>query len=125
MNFRTPLAYARGLGTAKNGTKHWWMQRVTSLALLPLIIWFVLAMLHYARAEYEIIHKWLTNPINSGLMVAFIVVGIYHAKLGMQVIYEDYVRPECAMYGYLLLTQFLLFILGTISIVSILKIACT
>jgi succinate dehydrogenase / fumarate reductase, membrane anchor subunit len=123
MNIRTPLAHVRGLGTAKDGTHHWWIQRVTSIALVPLVVWFASSMLCYSRAEYRVFQHWLNNPINAGLMVAFLFTAFYHAKLGMQVIYEDYVRPECAMYFALLLTQFLLFILGAISIISVLKVA--
>jgi succinate dehydrogenase / fumarate reductase membrane anchor subunit len=123
MSIRTPLARVRGLGTAKDGTHHWWMQRVTSIALVPLVLWFAFSMLRYSRAEYEVFQHWLSHPINAGLMVTFLFAVFYHAKLGMQVIYEDYVRPEWAMYVALLVTQFVLFLLGAISIVAVLKIA--
>ncbi|MBK8897608.1 MAG: succinate dehydrogenase, hydrophobic membrane anchor protein [Candidatus Competibacteraceae bacterium] len=123
MSLRTPLARVRGLGTAKEGTHHWWMQRVTSIALVPLVLWFAFSMLRHSRTEYEMFQHWLSNPINAGLMVTFLFVVFYHAKLGMQVIYEDYVRPEWAMYLALLVTQFVLFLLGAISIISVLKIA--
>ena len=123
MSIRTPLAHVRGLGTAKDGTHHWWMQRVTSIALVPLVLWFAFSMLRYSRTEYEMFQHWLSNPINAGLMVTFLFVVFYHAKLGMQVIYEDYVRPEWVMYVALLVTQFVLFLLGAISIISVLKIA--
>ncbi|HCK80913.1 MAG TPA: succinate dehydrogenase, hydrophobic membrane anchor protein [Candidatus Competibacteraceae bacterium] len=123
MSIRTPLARVRGLGTAKDGTHHWWMQRVTSIALVPLVLWFAFSMLRYSRTEYEMFQHWLSNPINAGLMVTFLFVVFYHAKLGMQVIYEDYVRPEWVMYVALLVTQFVLFLLGAISIISVLKIA--
>ena len=123
MSIRTPLARVRGLGTAKDGTHHWWMQRVTSIALVPLVLWFAFSMLRYSRTEYEMFQHWLSNPINAGLMVTFLFVVFYHAKLGMQGIYEDYVRPEWVMYVALLVTQFVLFLLGAISIISVLKIA--
>lgn len=123
MSLRTPLARVRGLGTAKDGTHHWWMQRVTSIALVPLVVWFVFSLLSYSRADYAVLQHWLSKPLNAGLMVTFLVTVLYHAKLGMQVIYEDYVRPEWAMYVALLVTQFALFLLGAISIISVLKIA--
>ncbi len=123
MSIRTPLARVRGLGTAKDGTHHWWMQRVTSIALVPLVLWFVISMLAYSHTDYATFQHWLSNPINAGLMVTFLFTMFYHAKLGMQVIYEDYVRPECAMYTALLVTQFALFLLGAIAIVAVLKIA--
>ncbi len=123
MSIRTPLAHVRGLGTAKDGTHHWWMQRVTSIALVPLVLWFVIALLSHARADYATLQHWLSKPVNAGLMITFLITLFYHAKLGMQVIYEDYVRPEWAMYTALLVTQFVLFVLGAISVVAVLKIA--
>lgn len=123
MSIRTPLAYVRGLGTAKDGTHHWWMQRVTAIALIPLVLWFAFGVMRYAHAEYEVFRQWLGHPVNAGLMVAFLIAVFYHAQLGMQVIYEDYVRPEWAKYVALLVTQFVLFLLAAISIISVLKIA--
>lgn len=123
MSIRTPLAHVRGLGTAKDGTHHWWMQRVTSIALVPLVLWFVIALLSHVHADYATLQHWLSKPVNAGLMITFLITLFYHAKLGMQVIYEDYVRPEWAMYTALLVTQFVLFVLGAISVVAVLKIA--
>jgi succinate dehydrogenase / fumarate reductase membrane anchor subunit len=125
MSIRTPLARARGLGTAKDGTHHWWMQRVTSVALIPLVLWFVISLLSVARADYQTFHLWLSNPVSAGLMVALLAAMFYHANLGMQVIFEDYVRPEGAKIVAVLATQFVLFLLGAISIVAVLKIAMT
>ncbi|MBK8534769.1 MAG: succinate dehydrogenase, hydrophobic membrane anchor protein [Candidatus Competibacteraceae bacterium] len=125
MSIRTPLARVRGLGTAKDGTHHWWMQRVTSIALVPLVLWFVISMLSVSRADYETFQHWLGNPIRAGLMVALLAAMFYHANLGMQVIFEDYVRPEGAKILAVLATQFVLFLLGAISIVAVLKIAMT
>jgi succinate dehydrogenase / fumarate reductase membrane anchor subunit len=123
MSIRTPLARVRGLGTAKDGTHHWWLQRVTSVALVPLILWFVISMLSVSRADYETFQNWLSNPIRAGLMMALLLAAFYHANLGMQVIYEDYVRPEGAKVVAVLATQFVLFLLGAISVVAVLKIA--
>ncbi len=123
MSIRTPLARVRGLGTAKDGTHHWWLQRVTSVALVPLVLWFVISMLSVSRADYETFQHWLSNPIRAGLMVTLLLAAFYHANLGMQVIYEDYVRPEGAKVVAVLATQFVLFLLGAISVVAVLKIA--
>lgn len=125
MSIRTPLARVRGLGTAKDGTHHWWLQRVTSIALAPLALWFVISLLSVSRADYEGVQHWLGNPVHAGLMVALLAVMFYHANLGMQVIYEDYVRPEGAKVIAVLVTQFVLFLLGAISIVAVLKVALT
>ena len=123
MSIRTPLAHVRGLGTAKDGTHHWWLQRVTSIVLVPLVLWFIISMLSVSHADYETFKNWLGNPIRAGLMVALLAAVFYHASLGMQVIYEDYVRPDWAKYAALLVTQVVLFLLGAISIVAVLKIA--
>lgn len=123
MSIRTPLAHVRGLGTAKDGTHHWWLQRVTSIALVPLVLWFVISLLSISRVDYPTFQAWLSNPIRAGLMVALLATVFYHAHLGMQVIYEDYVRPECKKFIAVLATQFVLFLLGAISIVAVLKIA--
>ena len=119
-----PLAHARGLGTAKDGTHHWWLQRVTSVALVPLVLWFAFSLLSVSHADYEGFQHWLSNPINAGLMIALVLTAFYHANLGMQVIYEDYcVQPEWAKYTALLVTQFVLFLLGIIAVVAVLKVA--
>lgn len=123
MSIRTPLGFVRGLGSAKDGTHHWWMQRVTSVALIPLVLWFVISLLSIARADYETVQHWLSHPVNAGLMMALLTAMFYHANLGMQVIYEDYVRPESKKFIAMLATQFVLFVLGAISIVAVLKIA--
>ncbi len=123
MSIRTPLAHVRGLGAAKDGTHHWWMQRVTSVILVPLALWFVISLLSVSRADYEAFQHWLSSPVNAGLLVALLTAMFYHASLGMQVIYEDYVRPEGAKVIAVLVTQLVLFLLGAISIVAVLKIA--
>ena len=123
MSIRTPLGFVRGLGSAKDGTHHWWMQRVTSVALVPLILWFVISLLSISRADYATLQHWMSHPVNAGLMVALLAAMFYPANLGMQVIYEDYVRPESKKFIAVLVTQFVLFLLGAISIVAVLKIA--
>jgi len=123
MSIRTPLARVRGLGAAKDGTHHWWLQRVTAVILIPLILWFMISLLSISRADYVTFQQWLSNPIRAGLMVTLLVAMFYHASLGMQVIYEDYVRPEGAKIAALLVTQFILFLLGAISVIAVLKVA--
>ena len=123
MSIRTPLARVRGLGAAKDGTHHWWLQRVTAVILIPLTLWFVISLLSVSRADYATFQHWLSNPIRAGLMATLLVTAFYHASLGMQVIYEDYVRPEGAKIAALLVTQFILFLLGAISVIAVLKVA--
>lgn len=91
---RTPLGRARGLGSAKSGTHHWWTQRVTSLALLPLFLWFVFAMLSLAGAGYAESRAFLARPWNAVLMLALVGFSFHHIAAGLQTVLEDYVRAE-------------------------------
>ncbi|MDD5460439.1 MAG: succinate dehydrogenase, hydrophobic membrane anchor protein [Methylococcales bacterium] len=94
MEFRTPLARARGLGSAKVGTTHWWMQRVTSGALIPLTFWIIIFLDLSLNAPYQETLEWLTSPFNTVCLVAWIIAGFYHAALGLQVVIEDYIAAE-------------------------------
>jgi succinate dehydrogenase / fumarate reductase membrane anchor subunit len=123
MSIRTPLARVRGFGTAKDGTRHWWLQRFTSVVLVPLVLWFVISMLSVSRADYETFQHWLSNPVRAGLTVTLLLAAFYHASLGMQTIYEDYVQLNGVRVVAVLATQFVLFLLGAISVVAVLKIA--
>jgi succinate dehydrogenase / fumarate reductase membrane anchor subunit len=94
--------------------------------LAPLVLWFTISVMVLVRAHdaaHGAVQAWLSNPINAGLMIALLVAMFYHAKLGAQVIIEDYVHPESAKIAALLVVQFLLFLLGAIAIVAVLKIA--
>lgn len=94
MDYRTPLAKAQGLGTAKSGTTHWWMQRVTAVALIFLSFWLILFIQQLFHASYPEIKQWLVKPVNFTLLIAWAFIGFYHAALGLQVIIEDYLSPE-------------------------------
>lgn len=94
MDYRTPLAKARGLGSAKSGTTHWWMQRVTAVALIPLSFWLILFIDQLFHASYDEIKQWLISPLNFTLLLAWAFTGFYHAALGLQVVIEDYVSPD-------------------------------
>ena len=94
MSVRTPLGKARGLGSAKDGTHHFWVQRLTAIALIPLTIWFVAALVSLVGAGHGAVTDWLGRPVPAILMLLLIVSGLYHLKLGLQVIVEDYVHKE-------------------------------
>ena len=91
-SLRDPLAVARGLGSAKGGTGHWWLQRVTSAALLLLTPWFLVLMLGLLRAEHYDVRAALAQPLNASLMIAWLLSLFWHAQLGLQVVVEDYVH---------------------------------
>lgn len=122
MSMRTPIARVRGLGAAKFGTAHWWVQRTTSLALIPLSVWFVASVVAMAGAEYEDVRAWLSSPIAAGLMLLLIFNVFYHMILGLQVIIEDYVDPEPVKLTALLAVKAGSIVLGVIAALSVLTI---
>ena len=93
-NMRTPLARARGLGSAQAGVGHWWQQRLTALVLLILGLWFVALTLDLLHAGYVSAHAMLAQPLNALLLIAFTAVMFWHAQLGLQVVIEDYVHTR-------------------------------
>lgn len=94
MAYRTPLATARGLGSAHSGTTHWWMQRVTAVALLPLSFWLIGLLDMCLNEPYQQTQIWLQAPLNSAAAVLWILAVFYHAALGLQVVIEDYIGAE-------------------------------
>jgi succinate dehydrogenase / fumarate reductase membrane anchor subunit len=123
MNLRSPLSQARGLGSAKEGVNHWWLQRLTALALIPLSLWFVASIARYHMASYELAVLWIRSPFVAIALVIWLLAMFYHAALGMQVIIEDYVGNEGAKLTFIVLTKFGLFILAAASLFAVLKIA--
>lgn len=119
---RTPLKRVRHLGSAKEGLHHWWMQRLTSIALVPLSIWFVYAVMNVlSGADRVDVSDWFTSPFVSLFMLAFILVSLLHVKLGLQVIIEDYVHKECCKITLLLLNSFGCIALAAIALISLCK----
>ena len=94
MDYRSPLAKVRGLGSAKAGTSHWWMQRVTAVALIPLSFWLIIFLDLSLNAPYQEMIEWLALPLNTLGMVAWVLAVFYHAALGLQVVIEDYIAAE-------------------------------
>jgi succinate dehydrogenase / fumarate reductase membrane anchor subunit len=94
MHYRSPLATARGLGSAKSGTSHWWMQRITAVALIPLSFWLVTFLDLSLNAPYQQTVEWLVAPVNTLCITAWIIAVFYHAALGLQVVIEDYIAAE-------------------------------
>ena len=94
MDYRTPLSRAKGLGSAKGGTSHWWMQRVTAVLLIPLSFWLINFLGLSLTAPYQQTAAWLASPLNTVCIVMWIISVFYHAALGLQVVIEDYVAAE-------------------------------
>jgi succinate dehydrogenase / fumarate reductase membrane anchor subunit len=123
MSLRSPLSQARGLGSAKEGVGHWWLQRLTALALIPLTLWFVFSVARYNLADYAMMIAWVRAPLVAVVLLLYFAIGFYHAALGLQVIIEDYVGNEAARLSLVILSKFALFALGAASIYAVLKIA--
>jgi succinate dehydrogenase / fumarate reductase membrane anchor subunit len=92
MSLQSPLNKVLGLGSAKEGTGHWWAQRLTAIGLVPLTIWFAIELLSLPHGNYEMVAAWIGQPLNSILLVLLVVSLIYHSNLGLQVVIEDYVH---------------------------------
>lgn len=122
MSLRTPLSEAKGLGSAKEGASHWWMQRITAVALVPLAIWFAFAIAMLGGASYETVIAWLQSPIVAVLLILFIVATFYHTQLGLQVIIEDYVGGWLKI-ATLTVVNFLCIIFVVAGITALLKVS--
>ena len=121
MNLESPLARARGLGSAGQGTQHWWQQRLTAMALLPLSLWFVGSMLMLHPADHASMVQWMRSPMAAVLLLMFVAALLHHAQLGVQVVIEDYVDPEWQKVACIILVKFLAILAGLASALAILK----
>ena len=123
MSLRSPLSQARGLGSAKEGVQHWWMQRMTAVALVPLTLWFVFSIACIAGAEREVVLAWVASPLNAVGLILFLATLFHHSQLGLQVVVEDYVHAEFLKICTLVLIKFAHVALAAVSIFSVLKIS--
>jgi succinate dehydrogenase / fumarate reductase membrane anchor subunit len=118
----TGIGRVRGLGSAKSGTHHWWMQRVTAAGNVVLMLWLVTSLLRLPGLDYETVVKWLASPLVAVPMLLLTVNVFWHLRLGLQVVIEDYQHDETRVAGLILL-NFYAIALAALSIFSILKIA--
>ncbi len=119
---RSPLGRARGLGSARAGSHHWWAQRLTALALVPLTLWFIFSVIHLSGAPHQAVIDWLSAPLTLGLMLALVLATFHHLQLGLQVVIEDYVHEERMKLASILAIKALSLLLALVCIVSVLKI---
>ena len=123
MDLRSDLGRVRGLGSAKGGTSHWWAQRVTAVALVPLSAWFVFSIINLVGVDREGLKVWVNGPVSFVLMVLFLIALFYHMQLGLQVVIEDYVHNEKNKVISLILNKLIAVFLVVSSITALMKIA--
>ena len=122
-DMKTPLARVRGLGSAKDGTHHFWSQRVTAVANIPLVIFMVVSFVGNAGKGHAEWVAWMKQPLVSVLMILFVANFVYHMRLGLQVIVEDYVHDKGLKIATMLAITFACVLIAALSIFSVLRIA--
>ena len=123
MKMRTQLSNVRGLGSAKSGTGHFWMQRLTAIALIPLTLWFVAALASMGSVGYAEAVEWVKSPVTAVLLLALIAATFHHMQLGLQVIVEDYVHAEGLKIASLIVMKCGSVLLGLAAAFAVLKVA--
>ena len=118
----SPLARAMGLGSAKEGVEHWWMERVSAVALVPLTLWFVASIIAHTGNDYPTFIAWLRTPLASVSMILLLVALFYHTALGLKVVIEDYVHSG-DKFAALVAVRLGCFALALAGIVAVLRIA--
>lgn len=119
------IGRVRGLGSAKSGAHHWWLERLTSVSTLILTVWLLVALLRLPNLGYDTIVAWLQSPLAAVPMLLFIASAFWHAKLGLQVVIEDYVHEEGWKFFSITLVNFFIIALAATAFFSVLKIAFT
>jgi len=119
---RAPLKRARGLGSAKSGVGHWWLERLTAVALIPISLWFVWLVLRLPHLDFVSAHALVGSPINAGLLILFTAISFWHGALGLQVVIEDYVHTRWVELSLLVAVKFLAVLGAVACAMAVLKI---
>ncbi|WP_372622605.1 succinate dehydrogenase, hydrophobic membrane anchor protein [Falsiroseomonas sp.] len=119
---QTPLRRVRGSGSAKQGTHHWWMQRVSSIALLPLTIWFIVSLATSAGMTHVEAVLWIRQPLNAVLLLALVALTFQHTASGLQVVIEDYTNQEWLKIALILAVKGICWLLGIAAVLAVVRI---
>ncbi len=122
-HLRTPLSQVKGLGSAKEGTGHFWVQRLTAIGLIPLVLWLSFSIAALPGMDYISIREWISSPFTSIMLILFLIAGFYHAKLGLQTVLEDYIGNHSTRTVMIIAISFLATILAVTGVFSVLRIA--
>lgn len=123
MSLISPLNRVLGLGSAKDGTEHWWVQRLTAVALVPLGLWLAFSLAWLDMSSYAAVVAWMQAPITGILLLLAVFVLIYHSYLGVQAVIEDYVETHATKVATLIASAFIHFFLLVTAVYSVLRVA--
>jgi succinate dehydrogenase / fumarate reductase membrane anchor subunit len=122
-SLRSPLGVVSGLGSAKSGVHHWWSQRLTSIALVPLTIWFTVSILSLPSMDHVTVVAWMAQSWTALLLIMLVLVATYHSQLGVRVVIEDYVSTAGTRTLTLVIVTFAHALLAVAGVFAILKVA--
>jgi succinate dehydrogenase / fumarate reductase membrane anchor subunit len=123
MSIKTPLGRVLGHGSAKEGVGHWWIERLTAIALLPLTVWFVWSLLSLPSFEHAEVVAWLARPWTAVLLILFVLAVTWHSQLGVQVVIEDYVHGPAVKFASTVGSNFAHILVAAAGVFAVLKIA--
>jgi len=123
MSLRSPLGRVLGLGAAHDGVRHWWLQRLTSIALVPLTVWFVVSLLALPSLGYGTLVAWMSQSWTALLLILLVLTAAWHSQLGVRVVVEDYIHSAGARTLTLVLIGFAHVLLAAVGVFAILKVA--
>ncbi len=120
---QSPLSKVKGLGSAKEGTSHFWVQRLTAIAMVPLILWFCFSVASLPGMTHADIHSWLASPFSAVMLILLFLTGFYHAKLGLQMVIEDYIGNHGVRTASIIGVNFVCAVLAVLGVFSVLRIS--
>ena len=123
MRLETPIARVRGLGSARSGARHWWAERLSSIAVFVLFVWLIVSLLRLPALDHETVTAWLAAPLVAVPMLLLIVTTFWHLKLGLQVVIEDYVHEDGTKLFAIVLLNFFAIAGAALALFAVLKIA--
>ncbi len=122
-NLRNPLARVKGLGASGQGSHHWWVQRLSAIALIPLSLWFVFSIVGRMDGDHATVLAWVSSPGVAVLLLLYLGFMFFHAQLGLQVVIEDYVHSESTKLVAILLVKAIAVLAAVASLFAVLRIA--